>query len=262
MVPAPAAAARWDTGGMCTVLLRFRPRARWPLVLAAVRDEFADRAWDPPDRHWGGPAAALVGGRDRVAGGTWLAVDPVTPAAAALLNGVRREAPRDGVRPSRGGLPLAALTGDPLPDLERFDGFHLLRAGPDRVEAWTWDATALRHRELPPGDHIMVNAGLNPPQHPLVTYFAPRLAALPAPDPRPGLTPAQAWGGWMELLAGGGLDPADQRALIVRRDIEGRTYASTSASLLALRPDAVRYDFAAPPGPDARWWEVHCGPVQ
>jgi hypothetical protein len=251
---------------MCTVLLRFRPRDSWPVLLAAVRDEFADREWDPPGRHWNGAAAGLVGGRDRSAGGTWLAVDPGAPAVAALLNGVRRGDPPDGVRPSRGSLPLTALTGDPLPDPYPFDGFHLLHAGPDRVRVWTWDGATLRRDELEPGDHILVNAGVygarpDPqtpalPDHPLVTHFAPLLAALPDPDPRPGLAPEQAWGGWLRLLAGDGLDPTDPRALVIRRTVQQRRYASTSASLLALRPGAVRYDFTAPPGPQARWREV------
>jgi len=77
---------------MCTVLLRLTPDGRWPVLLGAIRDEFADRPWDAPGAHWRGPWSALVGGRDRTAGGTWLAVDPSSdrPAVAALLNGVRR----------------------------------------------------------------------------------------------------------------------------------------------------------------------------
>ncbi|MGK2949311.1 MAG: NRDE family protein, partial [Acidimicrobiales bacterium] len=71
---------------MCTVLLRFSPGSPWPVVAGAVRDEFTERPWDPPDRHWDGPRSALVGGRDHTAGGTWLAVDPQRPALAALLN--------------------------------------------------------------------------------------------------------------------------------------------------------------------------------
>src|SRR5947209_11609771 len=81
---------------MCTVLLRFAPGTPRPLLLGAVRDEFVERAWDPPGAHWGD---RLLGGRDRTAGGTWLAVDPDRPAVAAVLNGVRRPPPEDGTRP-------------------------------------------------------------------------------------------------------------------------------------------------------------------
>ncbi|WP_201845503.1 NRDE family protein [Myceligenerans indicum] len=59
---------------MCTVLLRLDPAADWPLLLAAVRDEVADRPWEPPGEYWPQEAPGLVGGRDLLAGGTWLAV--------------------------------------------------------------------------------------------------------------------------------------------------------------------------------------------
>src|SRR6266536_4043488 len=143
---------------MCTVLLRFAPGSASPLRLGAVRDEFVDRAWDPPGAHWGD---RLLGGRDRTAGGTWLAVDPDRPAVAAVLNGVRRPAPADGVRPSRGGLPLAVLRGEPLPVPDRYDGFHLVLATAAEVRVWSWDGEALRDQRLAPGDHVIVNAGVD-----------------------------------------------------------------------------------------------------
>jgi uncharacterized protein with NRDE domain len=238
------------------VLLRFAPDARWPVLLGAVRDEFVDRPWEAPGRHWDGPAAGLVGGVDRVAGGTWLAVDPAAPATAAVLNGPPRGFSPDRVRPSRGGLPLAALTGAPLPDPSGYDSFHLLRATLDAIEVWSWDGVELRHQQLDPGDHILVNAGVDVPDHPLVSHFRPRLRAATEPDPRPGSPPERAWKGWLPLIAGDGLDPSDPRALIVRREFDGRTYGSGSASLLALAPGTVRFDFTATPGPVATWSEV------
>ncbi|MFD0584066.1 NRDE family protein [Dactylosporangium darangshiense] len=71
---------------MCTVLLRFDPDATWPVLIAAVRDEYLARPWEPPAEHWPG----RFGGRDSTAGGTWLAVDPARPSATALLNGFPR----------------------------------------------------------------------------------------------------------------------------------------------------------------------------
>ena len=243
---------------MCTVLLRFTPGGRWPLLVGAVRDEFVERAWDPPGAHWGGPAARLVGGRDRLAGGTWLAVnpDPDRPAFAALLNGVRLPLPADGVRPSRGALPLGVLTGQPLPDPARYDGFHLLRGDPGKVELWSWDGTTLSTVDLLPGDHIVVNDGLNATADPLVGHFTPLLAAAATPDPVPGRPAAQAWGDWLPLVGGAGLDPADPRALVIGREFAGHTYGSTSATLLALAPGMLRYDFTGTPGLAADWREI------
>jgi hypothetical protein len=232
---------------VCTVLLRFTPGTRWPLVLAAVRDEFLDRPWDRPGAHWGD---RLVGGRDSTAGGTWLAVRPDPPAVAALLNGVRLPVPATGVRPTRGALPLAALTGTVqlTPEaLAGYDGFHLLLGTPERVRVWTWNGVDVHEVNLVPGNHIVVNDGVDTVDDPLVPHFAPLLAALPDPELPPRSDPS-AWGPWLDLLRGDGLATGDPRALLVRREFAGRTYGSSSASLVAINPGAVRFDFTATPG--------------
>jgi Transport and Golgi organisation 2 len=249
------------SGGVCTVLLRFAPGDRWPVLAGAVRDEFMDRPWDAPGHHWDGAAARLLGGRDLIGGGTWLAVDPDPrrPALAALLNGPPLPPPADGVRPTRGTLALSVLTGGAVPDaaaIARYDAFHLLLATQDRAELWSWEGETPTRTVIPPGDHILVNHGLDAVADPLVPYFLPLLERTPAPDPKPGQPPAAAWGSWLDLLAGDGLDPADPRALIVRREFEGRTYGSSSASLVALSPAGVRYDFTADPRRTDSWFEV------
>lgn len=233
---------------MCTVLLRFSPGAPWPLLLAAVRDEFTQRPWDPPAAHW--PAnPTLIGGRDRVAGGTWLAVRPDGPAVAALLNGVRQP---PATRPTRGTLALAALSGSlPAPaQLREYDGFHLLLGDSRRVRVWSWDGETLDVRDLDPGDHIIVNLGVDTMDDPLVPHFAPLLHALPSPALVDANT-APAWDGWVDLLRGDNLAPDDPRALIERRTFDGREYGSTSATLVGIAPDQVRYDFTATPATPA-----------
>lgn len=247
---------------MCTVLLRLTPGAAWPVLLGAVRDEFADRAWDPPAAHWDGPRAPLIGGRDATAGGTWLAVDPSRsrPAVAALLNGTRRPPLGDGrTRPTRGSLALDVLTGHARLDehaLADHDGFHLLLATVEGAEVWSWDGAELRHRDLAPGNHIIVNLGIDVDDDPLVPHFAPLLAGLDAPSLLPAEPTAAAWAPWTDLLQGDGIDPEDPRALIVRRIVEGRVYASTSASLVALAPHAARYDFCSEPTRPDAWQPV------
>jgi hypothetical protein len=246
---------------MCTVLLRFRPGESWPLLMAAVRDEFVEREWDPPAAHWNGPAAGLLGGRDRTVGGTWMAVDPdpARPAVAALLNGVRRPLPDGPPRPTRGTLVLDALGRGQLPEpamIKDHDGFHLLLATPTRAEVWSWNGEDLAHQTLTAGDHIVVNLGIDAAQDPLIPHFAPLLEALPDPDLSSDLPPGEAWEPWTDLLRGDGLADDDPRALVVRRELEGRHYGTTSASLVALSPGALRYDFNADPRNPSAWYEV------
>jgi hypothetical protein len=217
---------------MCTVLLRLAPGTSTPLLLGAVRDEFVDRAWDPPAAHWGD---RLLGGRDRIAGGTWLAVDPDRPAVAAVLNGVRLPPPPDGTRPSRGQLPLAALRGQPLPEpalLARYDGFHLVLATSQQVRVWSWDGTALREHRLAPGDHVIVNEGVDPGDGPLQ-------ARLSVTDGRDD---------WARLLTDG--------TVLVDRAFNGRRYGSTSTTLVTLAETGLRYEFNPHPRDLSGWYRV------
>ncbi|GAA1871615.1 NRDE family protein [Myceligenerans crystallogenes] len=261
---------------MCTVMLRREPGGRWPLLLAAVRDEFADRAWDPPAPHWPDDAPGLVGGRDRLAGGTWLAVrGGGTPAVAAVLNGsfmnrLDRSEPGapSAVRPSRGRLPLRALlSGVPGDDeLREYEVVHLVVADADGAQLISWDGREVTRLEIPDGDHIVTNEGLDVADDPLVPHFGPLLATAAGPAEAglavagggsgAGTTTASWWGDWTDLMRGDGLAGDDPRALLVRHEIpDGRVFASTSATLLALgrEPGQLRMDFTATPSsPDWR----------
>jgi Transport and Golgi organisation 2 len=239
---------------MCTAIVGFDPAARVPLFLAGVRDELADRAWHPPARHWPGHPG-LVGGRDDLAGGTWLALDPAAPRVACVLNGLGRPAPEERRR-SRGELPLLlAATGTPAHDLRPYDPFHLVGADAGAVRLWSWDGERLVERELEPGLHIVVNSGLAVPgtrggddfMSARVAHFRPRFEAA-------GRDRAS----WLRLLGGDGLDPSDDRALIVRRDLEdGRVWGTTSISLTTFGPDGtVGYDFTAAPGDPGAWQPI------
>ena len=64
----------------------------WPLVLAANRDELADRPARPPGRHWP-DRAEVVAGLDLQAGGSWLGVND-HGVVAGVLNRPVRSAPR------------------------------------------------------------------------------------------------------------------------------------------------------------------------
>ncbi|MFB7668841.1 NRDE family protein [Kitasatospora sp. NPDC056138] len=267
---------------MCTAFVSIDPSSPTPVVVLSVRDEYAGRDWLPPDRHWAS-RPALVGGRDLAAGGTWLALDPggagEPPRMACLLNGFGPPA-APAVRLSRGDLPLMAATDGGLDldllDPQRYDPFHLVRAQAGEVSVLSWSGHELAERLLPPGLHVVVNDGpegraanrtasqrAGRMMAARIAHFRPLLAAAARPEPTAGPADAptgEAWGQWLPIAAGDGLDLDDPAALIQRRDFgDGRIWGSTSVSLVALGPAEARYDFNSVPGSGA-WHRIGLGP--
>ena len=116
---------------MCTLIIGRDVVAPGTVLLAANRDEDPARPSDPPGVLNGSPR--LVGGRDRRAGGTWLAVRE-TRAVVAILNRRDRSgepAPPAPGRRSRGSLVLevaAAGEDDPSGAVSAADALEPLRA--------------------------------------------------------------------------------------------------------------------------------------
>ena len=249
--------------GVCTAIVSVDPASAYPVLLAGVRDEFHDRPWTGPGRHWP-DRPRLIGGQDLLAGGTWLAVDPDVPRVACVLNGRGPLAPETG-RLSRGELPLAFAATGSIDDVDfpRYDPFHLVCATLREVFLLSWNGARHERRQLGPGLHVVVNSGLegtDPTEGPgteemaaRLGFFRPRLADAARPQPAPGAATDKAWGPWLPLLEGAGLDPVDDRALLVRREFGERTWGTTSVTLVGLHEGGVRYDFSGAPG-DAQAW--------
>jgi len=85
---------------MCSIILNIGPNG---VNIAANRDEMLARPWEAPAEYWSG----IFGGRDTLAGGTWLALNR-HGVLAAVLNREGTLGPAPGKR-SRGELPLLAL---------------------------------------------------------------------------------------------------------------------------------------------------------
>jgi Transport and Golgi organisation 2 len=256
---------------VCTVVLSFEPGERVPLLLLGVRDEVTDRPWLPPARHW--PGSPLVGGLDKQAGGTWLAVDPDIPRVACLLNGRDKQAllppptgpdrpPGPAGRRSRGELPLRAAADGAGVLKELADDPDVL-ADTGLVRLLSWDGDSAARRDLEPGTHLFTNVGHAypgapgaPVTEPKAIHFGAKFAAS-RPSGDPALPPGQAWGDWLAYAAGDGLDPGDPSAIIARRDLpDGRVWGTTSLSLVALGAGGVRYDFRPQPGAVTDWYPV------
>ena len=186
ITPAPAGGV--DNGvrslPMCLILVAWQSHPRFPLVVAANRDEFHDR----PSREAGPwPASpGVLGGLDLEAGGTWLAVAEPGRQVAAVTN-VREPGVPKG-RLSRGFLPRDFLLGGQSPaafaaavDGPAHSGFNLLLADADAL--WYCSNRGGAARRLGPGIYGVSNHLLDTPWPKLVgakARFARALADLPA----------------------------------------------------------------------------------
>jgi hypothetical protein len=243
-------------GIVCTLVVSLAPDRPCPVALAAVRDEFLDRPWDPPGRHWA-DRPTVVGGRDALAGGTWLAFDPAARRVACVLNGEGRMVAANGRR-SRGELPLLAATAAAVPDdLTPYDPFHLVTVDPTGVRVLTWNGYTAHRYGLGAGTHLFVNhgrwAGPGDRRTPRATHLGPVFAAA-RPEPVPDAPVARAWAPWLGLLDGAERSPGDPQALLIRSVAAGRPWGTSSVTLLGFGVDGpARYDFLT--GPSGRHWQ-------
>ena len=185
---------------MGTVILLLRPGHAWPVLIAANRDELLDRPWDPPDSHWP-EQPGVVAGRDRLGGGTWMALHGGL--VAAVLNRPGSLGPAPG-KLSRGGLPLmavqhrsaAAASGAMLAlDGGAYRSFNMVLA--DRHSAHSIRGLGFGQPEgwkLPPGLHVVTADDPNDLANLRTRAQLPRFAAAAVPDAARG-----DWGEWQAL---------------------------------------------------------------
>lgn len=234
---------------MCTVILLRRPGHVWPLLVAANRDERLDRPWDPPAAWWP-ETPSLTGGRDRTAGGTWMALGS-RQVLAAVLNRPGSLGPAAGKR-SRGELPLLAAAAESaaaaaariaaLPAQE-WRPFNMVVA--DSRDAFFLRGLGHGHPAvlpLPEGVSMVTAHDPNDATSPRTRRHLPRFHAAAPPDPAAG-----DWSPWTALLADSAYDPAIGPAETLNVPPTGG-FGTVCASLLAFGPQAHWLFCPAAPG--------------
>jgi hypothetical protein len=173
----PRAPVLTNFASMCTLILGLGVVAPGTMLLGANRDEDPARPSDPPlvlD-----PAIPIVGGRDRLAGGTWLAVRG-REAAIAMLN--RAALPPPGPLRSRGLLAID-VARDPDPALafehvvrESYAPFTLVVARPKGTWVLSWEAGRAAMVEPKAGWHVFTHAGMDDRSEPRTAALLESLA--------------------------------------------------------------------------------------
>ena len=164
-------------GWVCTVIVAWKCLPDASIVVAANRDELLGRPSDPPTLLESKPSR--WGGRDRLAGGTWLAIDPAGRIGAVTNRHPGGQLPvRDAARQSRGGLPLDVLKGgdaeahDVMRGLQTaaYNPVNVLYASPDAAFCTSIDDDqGTRTISLTPGIHVLTEQDLDDPADPKAT---------------------------------------------------------------------------------------------
>jgi uncharacterized protein with NRDE domain len=245
---------------MCTLAIYHRTTPGLPLLIAANRDEFLGRASGDPALISTGPW--VVGGRDMVAGGTWLGVNQ-RHMVVGLLNRTGPGGP-DPTRRSRGLLCLEALQAGRPEDVAHllrrirpadYNGFNLLFADRDEAYVATNHGGGLTLARLPPGIHLLTNLDLNDPTCPRIARSHQLFRAVSIEDA--DRDPAALLGRLRAILAD------HEVALDPRGDTTGNTlcihrgeYGTRSSTILASIGKRLRYWHAAGPPCKADYTEV------
>lgn len=166
---------------MCLAAFALNAHPRFPLVIAANRDEFFDRAATP--MAWWADRPDVLAGRDLGAGGTWFGLSRT--GRLALLTNVREPGRVQADAPSRGALVvdwLASRQAAPafaaaLP--AGYNGFNLVTADLGRGH-WHWlsNRVAGAPIALADGLHALSNAALDTPWPKTTALKAALTAAL------------------------------------------------------------------------------------
>ncbi len=229
---------------MCSIILRLTPEG---CFIAANRDEMATRAWEPPGEYWPG----ICGGRDTLAGGTWLALSHAG-VMATVLNRTGTLGPAPGKR-SRGELPLLALretsaeaatTAIAKLDAGNYRPFNMVLA--DARSAWFVRGLGAGQPEatpLPEGVSMITSGEVNDPSLPRIARHLPRFTAARSAE----------WGALLADSSGERMEKLNIPAA------ENRGFGTVCASLLTLpRGGAPAHLFAAGPPSTAPFLPVRC----
>lgn len=159
---------------MCIAYLAVATHSKWPLFIAANRDEFHARP-TRPTAPWP-EAPDVMGGKDLQAGGTWFAVQK--KGRFALLTNFRDMAPATGLELSRGHLCKDFLINTDLSahdyiyqvanQKHLYQGFNLIigQWHADQAQFSCYYFSNRSHQEpvaLAPGHYVVSNHLLNTP---------------------------------------------------------------------------------------------------
>ena len=210
---------------MCLAVVAWNAAARYPLLLAANRDERHGRPTAPAA--WWQDLPSVLGGRDLEAHGSWLAID--RRGRIAAVTNIRDPVPRAASR-SRGALVADFVAGSGSPaEFDAAIGPHAQEYGPFNLLLFDgrelgYSSNRAPAAHLMPGVHALSNAAPSADWPKLRTARAGMEAVLNDPAPADAL---------FELLARRSAAPAADQYRSAHF-IEGPVYGTRSSTVITI----------------------------
>jgi hypothetical protein len=226
--------------------------------MLALRDELLSRRFDLPGSWWP-DQPDVVGGRDRLAGGSWCVSDVAAGVTGVVLNRPDRPVADPGAA-SRGVLPLKAVRSpEHWPDTVDRRGmasFNLVLATPRSLRWWSFDGDELTGHDLAAGTYMFTPRGLSPSDAVDLRFansYGTSLDNAGSPTDR-------AWAPWLDVVRGSVRDP-DPTAMLVRRPVGEDSFETVFGQLIAAQPGVLRLDYSVHPDSTEPWttkyWRSH-----
>jgi uncharacterized protein with NRDE domain len=240
---------------VCTLAIYFRVFDDYPVVVAANRDEYLDRAALPPTVL--GESPRIIGGKDLRALGTWLGINQHGLVAGLLNRRIGDNGPSDANLRSRGLLCLDALRRTTAADAAHYlasqrardyNAFNLLLASREAAFVAYNRGGEIEIVELTPGMHLLTNADVDDFECPRISRSYSRFAELGQREDF-AHDPLARRAGLADLLA----DHSTQLDARTGRPnslcLHLGDYGTRSSSLIFMRRDSAKVDhfFAAGP---------------
>ena len=238
---------------MCTLAIYFETFERYPVVIAANRDEYVSRPAIAPAVLNENPQ--VIGGKDLVAGGTWLGINAHGMVAGLLNRHVDRTI--DPARRSRGLLCLDVLRTASIREAvdllahesaADYNPFNLLAASRDEAIVAYNFGDRIEVVSLKPGFHLLTNLNIDDFECPKISRSWQSFAEL-ADDPEFARDPLAGRERLRALLSDHliQLDSRIGRANAIC--VHGDGYGTRSSSLIFLGRDGGTAAHFFAPGP-------------
>lgn len=238
---------------MCTLALYFHVFPQYPIVVAANRDEFLARPSSPPTQLWSAPW--VYGGRDLLAGGTWLGINE-NGVVAGVLNR-QASSPPDPQRRSRGLLCLDALQcPSAIAALQlvvtqpamQYNPLNLLIADSSTAYVVSTGNGAFAVHHLTPGVHLLTNRDPNDPDCPRIAYTSQRFLQVSRNLVTKPTPVTSIFTQLHTILSDHDAPREPYQGLCIHLD----EYGTRSSTLLAYAKSEHRYIYHFAPGPPCR----------